>query len=113
MRIGHNAGFKVYEHTTHCEYCGREFNHDKPALRKTKEHVIPRHFVENGAAGTIIAACHSCNRKRSNLTPDELRARAMAHRNEADLLEAIGDRVDEIVEERGLHAPWLDKASTA
>lgn len=93
----------------HCEYCGRELDDGKPASRRTKEHIIPRVFRTNPGRLAIVAACAGCNHTRGSLTPAELRARAKALRHHGDLLEAMADRIDELVEERGLLAPWSER----
>lgn len=57
-----------------CQYCGRVFG----PSGLTKDHVIPRCKWDNAKHGTpskwtnIVAACFSCNNKKSDKTPEEV-----------------------------------------
>ena len=104
-------GFTPYRDAKFCGYCGRPFNDERPGSHRTKEHIIPKSMGYPNSSHGVIAACHECNRYRRDRTPDELRASALAFRNQADLLDTMADRIDELVDERGLQAPWLDKPS--
>lgn len=54
-----------------CSYCGRLFDHH---VKKTKEHVIGRNFVPNGALlgewNLILNACTDCNGQKAELEND-------------------------------------------
>jgi len=78
-------GKTLFAREPHCTYCGRPFDAEKPALRGTKEHIIPRvlKLPHAHSASNIAAACVQCNSDRGNLTPDELRARADAFQEQA------------------------------
>jgi len=91
-----------------CVYCGCEFGRGK---RKPREHITPRLFRINAPSG-VAAACEPCNIVRAAMTPTELRDRAASLRTHAQLLDTIADRVDDIVDDRSLPAPWLGPAQS-
>lgn len=91
-----------------CLYCGRPVSIDgPPALRPSKEHLIP---VSLGGAAygrlNVIRTCAGCNAVKNNRTPPEMRELARLARRQAEMWEAMADRVEELVDHLGLLAPW-------
>jgi 5-methylcytosine-specific restriction endonuclease McrA len=85
-----------------CAYCGREFNEQFYGTRKTKDHIVPRSVAPSGTRDGVIYACGSCNSIKANMLPDAMRIMADAHRNQADHLDRIAAKVDELIKARGL-----------
>jgi 5-methylcytosine-specific restriction endonuclease McrA len=56
-----------------CQYCGRS----KPAL--TVDHVIPRSRGGKSVWDNIVASCASCNRRKGNRLPREIRMHPIRH----------------------------------
>lgn len=57
-----------------CSYCGKFIDEDTA----TRDHIIPMDYFRTGKAvgshtvwSNIVAACHPCNKKKANRTPDE------------------------------------------
>jgi 5-methylcytosine-specific restriction endonuclease McrA len=50
-----------------CQYCGDTFS----AMELTLDHVIPRSQGGLSVWDNLVAACHDCNHRKSNRTPEE------------------------------------------
>ena len=50
-----------------CMYCGHKFRHDQLTL----DHVLPRSRGGKSDWGNLVSACHGCNRKKADRTPEE------------------------------------------
>lgn len=87
-----------------CIYCGRAFNQEAIALRFTWDHIIPR-SIGGANRGNKVAACGACNELKGSMMPNAMREMAAAHRAQADRMDALAKRVDELIEERGLSIP--------
>ena len=48
-----------------CQYCGR-FRHEL-----TVDHVMPRSRGGKTVWNNVVAACHTCNRRKGSMTPEE------------------------------------------
>lgn len=91
---------------TNCVYCDRPTRHDGPVgLRPSKDHIVPKvlggHMPHN-----LVVACLDCNRIKGARTPAEMREAARTAIRMAERWWALADRVDGLVAERGILAPW-------
>jgi 5-methylcytosine-specific restriction endonuclease McrA len=50
-----------------CQYCGKKFEPRK----LTMDHVMPKAQGGKNSWENLVAACHPCNHKKGNRTPDE------------------------------------------
>ena len=50
-----------------CQYCGQR----KPSSRMTCDHVVPRSLGGRSCWENIVAACHECNARKANRTPEQ------------------------------------------
>lgn len=87
-----------------CQYCGTK----KPAKDLTFDHVLPRSRKGPATFENIVAACQSCNLRKSNRTPREagmklLRQPRVPSPHELD---KIGRSLARVQKE--LHQTWLD-----
>ncbi|MGB7317865.1 MAG: HNH endonuclease [Planktotalea sp.] len=87
-----------------CQYCGTK----KPAKDLTFDHVLPRSRKGSATFENIVAACQSCNLRKSNRTPREagmklLRQPRVPSPHELD---KIGRSLARVQKE--LHQTWLD-----
>ena len=48
-----------------CQYCGRRV---QPL---TIDHVIPKHYGGKDSWDNLVVACHSCNHRKANRTPEQ------------------------------------------
>lgn len=95
------------EEATHCAYCDREFVGGWHGSARTKDHIIPPSLGLGplkvfAGRGNLVAACGACNGLKANMMPDAIRMHAHEHRKRARLLEQMADRVEDLIEERGL-----------
>ena len=56
-----------------CAYCGRKERDLGPRESLTRDHVLPLSRGGENTWENVVAACSSCNRRKSNQTPDEAR----------------------------------------
>jgi 5-methylcytosine-specific restriction endonuclease McrA len=50
-----------------CQYCGIKMNHSNVTI----DHVKPRCRGGTTVWDNVVTACHPCNRKKADMTPDE------------------------------------------
>ena len=58
-----------------CQYCGNKFD----ARRLTLDHVIPKSKGGKAEWSNLVAACHACNHKKADRTP-EVAGMALIHK---------------------------------
>ena len=87
-----------------CQYCGAK----KPAKDLTFDHVLPRSRKGPATFENIVAACQSCNLRKSNRTPREAGMKLLRKPRAPSPheLDKVGRKLARVQSE--LHQTWLD-----
>lgn len=88
----------IYARDGHrCQYCGQRF--ESAAL--TLDHVVPRSRDGKNEWSNLVAACHKCNHKKADRTPEEAEMKLLRRplpqtiHTPRFILKALGSEVNE------------------
>jgi 5-methylcytosine-specific restriction endonuclease McrA len=86
-----------------CQYCGVKCRHGAISI----DHVFPRSRGGKTSWTNVVAACHTCNRKKASMTPEEAKMPLMRAPRRPSWKDLIEDHRD------GGGSDWLPYLSEA